>query len=65
MLEQTRRIVTEINMRPECEGLTVCQAIKSIAVKFLKDVINVDLLEEGHNPFVSMINCQDLFPNCM
>ena len=64
-LQQTRRIIAETRVRPECEGLAVCQAVRAIASNFLRDGINVELLEEGHNPFVSMINCQYLFPHCI
>ena len=64
-LHQSRMIITETRLRPECEGLSVCRAVKNIARHFLRDVINVSLLEEGHNPFVSMINCQYLFPHCI
>ena len=64
-LQLSRMIITETRLRPECEGLSVCRAVKRIASHFLRDVINVALLEEGHNPFVSMLNCQYLFPHCI
>ena len=64
-LHQTRLILAETRLRPECEGRAVCLAVRSIATTFLRDVINLQLLEEGHNPFVSMINCQSLFPHCI
>ena len=63
ILEQAERILME--EREECEGLAVCQAIKQISGIFLKDAINTDLLEAGENPFLSMINCVQLFPYCV
>jgi len=63
MLEQAESIILE--KREECEGLAVCQAIKQISGVFLKDTINTDLLEAGENPFLSMINCAQLFPQCV
>ena len=63
MLEQAERIILE--EREECEGIAVCQAIKRISGTFLKDAINTELLEAGENPFLSMINCAQLFPHCV
>ena len=63
VLEQTEKIILE--KRAECEGFVVCDAMKIISGTFLKDAINTDLLEAGHNPFLSMINCGKLFPHCV
>lgn len=30
-----------------------------------RDAINLELLEQGGNPFLSMVNCPRLFPNCV
>jgi len=63
IVEQAERILME--EREECEGLAVCQAIKQISGIFLKDAINTDILEAGENPFISMMNCVQLFPHCV
>ena len=41
------------------------QALKSMTTGFLRDVINLELLEAGKSPFVSMIDCTMMFPLCM
>ena len=63
IFEQAEKIATE--KRQECEGLAVCQAVKHISGTFLKDAINTDMLEKGQNPFLSMTNCAQLFPQCV
>ena len=63
VLDQVQKIIT--GKREECEGLAVCHAIKQISGTFLKDAINTDLLAAGENPFLSMINCAQLFPHCV
>ena len=60
---EVQKIIT--GKREECEGLAVCHAIKQISGTFLKDAINTDLLAAGENPFLSMINCAQLFPHCV
>jgi hypothetical protein len=43
----------------------VCLAVKRISEQFLQDAINTELLERGHNPFLSMLSCHQLFPQCV
>ena len=62
ILEHSRAIAGET--RAECEGLAVCRAVKSLSHTFLSDSLNLSLLEAGLSPFISMIDCQDLFPMC-
>ena len=64
VLAQTRKIVSIQARRPECEGYAVCRALKEMTSIFLEDVINLELLEAAENPFISMILCADLFPQC-
>jgi len=65
LLEETKKILRIMASRPECEGFAVCQALKSMTTGFLRDVINLELLEAGKSPFVSMIDCTMMFPLCM
>ena len=65
IMDQSENIIKIHAQNPDCEGFAVCQAIKTIASSYLSDVINLELLELGHNPFASMILCQDIFPMCL
>ena len=62
ILEHSRAIAGET--REECEGLAVCRAVKSLSQTFLSDSVNLSLLEAGLSPFISKIDCQDLFTMC-
>ena len=59
---QSQAVATE--SREECEGLAVCKAVKILSKTFLKDTINLQLLQSGSTPFMSMVDCQELFPLC-
>ena len=62
VLEQSRVVVEE--RRVNCQGLSVCRAVRHLSYRYLKDSINLHLLEAGLSPFISRIDCQDLFPQC-
>ena len=50
--------------RKECEGLAVCKAVKILSKMFLNDAINLQLLQSGYIPFMSWVDCEELFPLC-
>ena len=56
--------VVAMESREECEGLAVCKAVKILSKIFLKDAINLQLLQSGSTPFMSRVDCQELFPLC-
>ena len=62
IFNQSRAVAGE--SRAECEGLAVCRAVKILSRIFLKDSVNLHLLQSGYTPFMSMIDCQELFPWC-
>ena len=66
LLEVTKHIVESVAKQSECEGHAVCSSLKYLIQRnMMKDVINLDLHGMGHKPFLSVVDCNDLFPFCV
>ena len=64
MVDQMGHIANE--KREECRAMRICLATQHIIDKFyFTEGVSLDLLKMGKMPFISMINCQKMFQNCV
>ena len=57
--------LTNIARSEECEGYEACRAVKALlGFTEMKEAFNMNLHTLGISPFMSVTNCEELFPQC-
>ena len=59
------QLLTIARRGEQCEGYEACKAVKALtAFTEMREAFNKNLHSLGISPFMSVTNCEELFPQC-